>query len=981
MLTATGHIAERTSRPWSVAALAAVALLALVALAAIVPVSARATVASGSLSQLEEPFRCVGEEVEVSEGNNCGTLVHEGTHDVFQVQLSPDGRNAYSVAINGDLIEYSRDLANGALSVIGCVTAGSDECAHENAIEHEEEIDHPSAIAVSPDGRDVYVTSAAKRAVVELERNTGSGVLSLMNGGKACVTAEAVSGCEVTGAKGLNEPYGIVVSPDGANVYVTAVKGKAVAEFARGSGSSTPPGLLQPLAGSECVGGAGSGCPVEISTAMNEPIGVVVSPDGSDVYVAAGAGSGEGGVFAFKREGGGALAQLPSVEGCISEAIAGCTAATALQGAEDLALSPDGKNVYATSAAKNALVELVRDPETGALTQLAAPDECVSTETIAGCEQVSSVGLSRGVAISPRGEDVYVGSSSENGGAEFSRTKEGALAQLSGSAACVTSEATGCGTSNKLLGLAEARRVAVSPDGTNLYVAGQKAGAIVELARTVTPTVTSVNLVSSGTGGGETVRIKGIGFSNDLAGVKVKFGGVEATTANVVSGTTIRATSPAHAEGLVHVTVEDEAGPSTETFDDELTYTDKPTVIGVAPAIGGEAGGTKVTIVGERLAEVTGVRFGSAAATGIEAHPAEESITVTVPPGKGAVDVIVETAHGNSEASIATGFTYVNGTPVPAPNAGLFLQGYCEQLGFKSVTLQREEVGGPGFAYENWACVTEAGGETPIADAGFGPSMQEACELANVGHTVYAYPSDANSAFSWGCDAVEPPAKAPERESESGKFTPLATHLASELVSPLALAPVPPPKLGKTGNVAPVRGSVSVELPKSKVFVALSTLTQVPLGATIEATHGTVSVTAAEPGGKTETGQFFGGRFVLTQEKNGTVVAVLSGGNFSVCPTARERAHKAAAAGIGGRAHEAASGKHSVRKLWANAHGKFSTRGNYAAGAVQGTEWLTDDLCEGTLIKVTRDKVAVKNLVNHKHLVVKQGHHYLAKAP
>ncbi len=83
----------------------------------------------------------------------------------------------------------------------------------------------------------------------------------------------------------------------------------------------------------------------------------------------------------------------------------------------------------------------------------------------------------------------------------------------------------------------------------------------------------------------------------------------------------------------------------------------------------------------------------------------------------------------------------------------------------------------------------------------------------------------------------------------------------------------------------------------------------------------------------------------------------------------------------GRHAQAAASGKHVVRKLWANAHGKFSTEGNYAAGAVQGTEWLTEDLCEGTLIRVTRDKVAVTNLVNHKHVEVKTGHKYLAKAP
>ncbi len=145
-----------------------------------------------------------------------------------------------------------------------------------------------------------------------------------------------------------------------------------------------------------------------------------------------------------------------------------------------------------------------------------------------------------------------------------------------------------------------------------------------------------------------------------------------------------------------------------------------------------------------------------------------------------------------------------------------------------------------------------------------------------------------------------------------------------------------------------------------------------------------MSVTTANPNGTTQTGQFFGGQFILLQGKNGLVIAKLNGGNFSVCPTARERAHRAsasAAALSAPQAREAASGKHVVRKLWANAHGKFSTQGNYAARAVQGTEWLTEDLCEGTLIKVTRDKVVVTNLVNHKHVEVKAGHKSLAKAP
>jgi hypothetical protein len=187
--------------------------------------------------------------------------------------------------------------------------------------------------------------------------------------------------------------------------------------------------------------------------------------------------------------------------------------------------------------------------------------------------------------------------------------------------------------------------------------------------------------------------------------------------------------------------------------------------------------------------------------------------------------------------------------------------------------------------------------------------------------------------------------------------------------------PVPAPQLAVTANVARVSGTVLVRLPGSTTFVPLASLRQIPLGSVTDATHGRVSVTTAAPHGGTQTGEFFEGEFVLTQGRNGLVVAALTGGDFSVCPTARERAHKARASA----AH--ALGKHVVRKLWANAHGSFSTKGNYAAGAVAGTEWLTEDLCDGTVIRVTRDKVAVTNLVTHRHVLVKVGHSYLAKAP
>ncbi len=237
----------------------AVALL--VAAAAFAGVVARAAPASafaqsGSLSALASPFECVGEELEPKAV--CGTSVHAGLSNIFQSQISPDGRNVYSVATSGDLIEYSRNQANGALTVIGCIApAGGSQCAPENE-SAVPAIEHPTALAISPaTGADVYVAESG--GVLELERNAESGLLSTLKGEKgetACVESGASGECEQKNALGLGQPYGVVVSPDEKTVYVTSVSGEAIAELERNTEAGGLSGQLTPIAGHECIGGS-----------------------------------------------------------------------------------------------------------------------------------------------------------------------------------------------------------------------------------------------------------------------------------------------------------------------------------------------------------------------------------------------------------------------------------------------------------------------------------------------------------------------------------------------------------------------------------------------------------------------------------------------------------------------------------------------------------------------------------------------------
>ncbi len=183
---------------------------------------------------------------------------------------------------------------------------------------------------------------------------------------------------------------------------------------------------------------------------------------------------------------------------------------------------------------------------------------------------------------------------------------------------------------------------------------------------------------------------------------------------------------------------------------------------------------------------------------------------------------------------------------------------------------------------------------------------------------------------------------------------------------------LPPPQLGVLGNLDPVAGIVRVKLPGSKTFVDVTGLRQVPFGTIIDARDGKVVVTTVSADGQLQSMTFYQGEFRLTQNANGMVLATLVGGNFKGCPRVHARGHLA---------HASSAKRHVVRKLWASGHGSYTTKGNYASGAVLGTRWLTEDRCDGTLISVYTDEVAVTNLLTHKRRTVKAGHSELVKAP
>jgi hypothetical protein len=231
-----------------------------------------------------------------------------------------------------------------------------------------------------------------------------------------------------------------------------------------------------------------------------------------------------------------------------------------------------------------------------------------------------------------------------------------------------------------------------------------------------------------------------------------------------------------------------------------------------------------------------------------------------------------------------------------------------------------------------------------------------------------------------------------------------ATAIKTAVVSSLQVS-VAAPILGQTSNLAPVNGTVLIRLPGSKTFTRLTSAIDLPMGSTIDARKGKVTLTVALPHGGTQTGQFYDGEFVLTQASSGMTILTLTGASFAGCPAASTSATTNGATGSAGTTTGGATGSAGtttggastksarasaakkkpttvVRQLWGNAHGDYTTKGRYGSATVSGTVWLTEDRCDGTYVKVTKDNVIVVAYAHpHTKHNIQQGHQILIPAP
>lgn len=386
--------------------------------------------------------------------HGCQRPSHNSLSDPEAIATSPDGKSVYVAGFQS--ISSFEATPTGRLVYTGCIAnKGLHGCAGTGS---DTPLIGPTGVAVSPDGRSVYVASPQANTVSIFDRATND---TLSYAG--CISSDNASGCKhAAHHRSLAAPHDVDVSPDGNSVYVVSDRNPAaITRFSRASSGA--------LKYEGCIGGRRrSGCDRKAGHSIKRAFHLTVSPDGKSVYVTALYAGGS--ITHFKRRRNGELAY----RGCIgTEGGYSCQVQRSLQNAGAATVSPDGESVYVVG--DSAITEFHR-ASNGTLRYQA----CMAWLGYFHCPRTPhQTSFNDSVVVSGDGKSVYA--TSFRGLAYFTRARSGRLSF----AGCFANRgANGCRKPrHNSLGVLYGGELAVSPDDKSVYLASAADNAVTRFER------------------------------------------------------------------------------------------------------------------------------------------------------------------------------------------------------------------------------------------------------------------------------------------------------------------------------------------------------------------------------------------------------------------------------------------------------------------------------------------------------------------
>jgi hypothetical protein len=184
-------------------------------------------------------------------------------------------------------------------------------------------------------------------------------------------------------------------------------------------------------------------------------------------------------------------------------------------------------------------------------------------------------------------------------------------------------------------------------------------------------------------------------------------------------------------------------------------------------------------------------------------------------------------------------------------------------------------------------------------------------------------------------------------------------------------------------------GKVLVRLPPgegSGEFVPLEEVAEVPVGSVVDAEEGSIELsTASDTSGRFVSGDFSQGVFQILQprrrpEDAGVTELRMRGLSRRECGSGRAQA-SALTRPLYANVHRKKGGHSRAAAAAASPPGGFRVRTRNSTTRAWEATWRTVDRCDGTLTRVTRGRVLLRDLHRKRSKVLRAGGRYLARVP
>ncbi|MEZ5063005.1 MAG: beta-propeller fold lactonase family protein [Solirubrobacterales bacterium] len=368
--------------------------------------------------------------------------------------VSPDGKHLYATGSQSDSISvFAVTGGGGDYDYVETETDGIDDATDPGPTV--DGLRFADEAAVSPDGKQVYVVGGLDDAVAIFDRNAATGALSF----DSAVT-------DTVGGDDLGRPEGVAVSPDGEFVYAVSNIDDSILAFDRDPADGSLTQVEMEMNGVDDATDAGP-----VVDGMESPTSVVVAPDGDAVYVGT---DFDDSIAVFERDQ--ATGKLVFVE-FEKDGVGGVDG---LNSVEDVIVSGDDDNVYATGGFDNAVAVFDRDTATEALSFVEVEKNNVDDPGDLG-GTVSGLASPRQMGLSSDDRNLYIAGSSSDSIADFRRNA------TTGELNFVESESDGVDdpldAGGTAAGLDGASALAVATDDANVYAGGTAESGLAVFAR------------------------------------------------------------------------------------------------------------------------------------------------------------------------------------------------------------------------------------------------------------------------------------------------------------------------------------------------------------------------------------------------------------------------------------------------------------------------------------------------------------------